>query len=148
MFWAETWKISEMLSENFQFLEVKFSIYLNKSVFVMNSTWSLSRGPGRPVRLSTVVRIRLETLNTSGYIGEQPRCPTVQLQNGYGPQLLSDGLTISTLSLWSGFFHLWNWTHQLFCVVLQIWVPAKNPLTEWQTVPVLMRRAVSSWPTL
>ena len=35
MFWAEIWKISEFLSENFQFLEVKFSIYLNRHVFVM-----------------------------------------------------------------------------------------------------------------
>ena len=28
-------KISQFLSENFQFLEVKFSIYLNRRVFVM-----------------------------------------------------------------------------------------------------------------
>ena len=37
MFRAEIWKISEFLSENFQFLEVKFSIYLNRRVFVMVS---------------------------------------------------------------------------------------------------------------
>ena len=38
MFWAEMWKkISEFLSENFQFLVVKFSIYLNMRVFVMGS---------------------------------------------------------------------------------------------------------------
>ena len=35
LFWAEIWKISEFLSENFQFLVVKFSIYLNRCVFVM-----------------------------------------------------------------------------------------------------------------
>ena len=35
MFWAEIWKISEFLSENFQFLEVKFFIYLYRRVFVM-----------------------------------------------------------------------------------------------------------------
>ena len=35
MFWAEIRKISEFLSENFQFLEVKFSLYLNRHVFVM-----------------------------------------------------------------------------------------------------------------
>ena len=38
IFWAEIWKISEFfffLSENFQFLEVKFSIYFNRHVFVM-----------------------------------------------------------------------------------------------------------------
>ena len=29
-------KISEFLSENFQFLEVNFSIYLNRRVFVMS----------------------------------------------------------------------------------------------------------------
>ena len=35
MFWAEMWKISVFLSENFRFLEVKFSIYLNMRVFVI-----------------------------------------------------------------------------------------------------------------
>ena len=36
MFWAQIWKILVFfLSENFQFLEVKFSIYLNRCVFVM-----------------------------------------------------------------------------------------------------------------
>ena len=36
MFWAEIWKISEFWSENFHFfLVVKFSIYLNRRVFVM-----------------------------------------------------------------------------------------------------------------
>ena len=33
--WAEGWKISEFLSENFPFLEVKSSVYLNRHVFVM-----------------------------------------------------------------------------------------------------------------
>ena len=42
MFWAEIWKISEfILSEYFQFLEVKFSIYLNRRVFVMWSSHSM-----------------------------------------------------------------------------------------------------------
>ena len=36
VFWAEIWKISEFfLSEKFWFLEVKFSLYLNRRVFVM-----------------------------------------------------------------------------------------------------------------
>ena len=35
MFWAEIWKISEFLSENFHFFVVKFSIYLNRPVFAM-----------------------------------------------------------------------------------------------------------------
>ena len=46
IFWAEIWKISEFLSENFQFLVVKFSVYLNRHVFVMVSdccrAWSQS----------------------------------------------------------------------------------------------------------
>ena len=44
MFWAEIWKISEFLSENYQFLVVKFSIYLNRGVFVMRSYvfWSVA----------------------------------------------------------------------------------------------------------
>ena len=33
--WAEISKLSEFLSANFQFLEVKFSIYLNRRDFVM-----------------------------------------------------------------------------------------------------------------
>ena len=37
MFWAETWKISEFLYENFHFLMVKFSVYLNRYVFVMTN---------------------------------------------------------------------------------------------------------------
>ena len=35
MFWKEIWKISEFLSENFQFLVMKFSIHLNRRVFIM-----------------------------------------------------------------------------------------------------------------
>ena len=35
MFWAVIWNISEILSENFQFWVMKFSIYLNRCVFVM-----------------------------------------------------------------------------------------------------------------
>ena len=35
MFWAKILKLSEFLSENFHFLVVKFSIYLNRHVVVM-----------------------------------------------------------------------------------------------------------------
>ena len=42
MFWAEIWKILEYLSENFQFLLMKFSIYLNRRAFVMAMSQSLS----------------------------------------------------------------------------------------------------------
>ena len=35
MFWAEIWKISDFLSENFHGLVVKFSVYLNRRVSVM-----------------------------------------------------------------------------------------------------------------
>ena len=43
MFWAEVWKISKFLSENFHFLMVKFSVYLNRRVFVMHSDLCLCR---------------------------------------------------------------------------------------------------------
>ena len=36
IFWAELWKISNILSENFHFLVVKISIYLNRLV---NGSW-------------------------------------------------------------------------------------------------------------
>ena len=53
MFWAEYEKISEFLSENFHFLVVKFSVYLNRRVFVMQcnkakgslAKWKQSRKP-------------------------------------------------------------------------------------------------------
>ena len=41
-------KISEFLSENFQFLMVKFSIYLNRHVFVMVPWNDLSRIQNKP----------------------------------------------------------------------------------------------------
>ena len=45
MFWAEIWKISEFLPENFHFLVVKFSIYLNRPVLVIGRwLWYLRRG--------------------------------------------------------------------------------------------------------
>ena len=37
MFWEEIWKISKFFIWNFHFLVVKFSIYLNRHVFVMDS---------------------------------------------------------------------------------------------------------------
>ena len=38
MFWADIWKTSEVLPENFQFFVVNFSIYLNRRVFVMDNS--------------------------------------------------------------------------------------------------------------
>ena len=35
MFWAEIWKYQNFLSENFHFLMVKFSVFLNRHVFIM-----------------------------------------------------------------------------------------------------------------
>ena len=43
MFWAEIWKISEFASENFHFLVVKFSVYLNRRVFVMIKSFKMSK---------------------------------------------------------------------------------------------------------
>ena len=41
VFWAEIWKMTiVILSVNFQFLEVKFSIYLNRRVFVVQNYWT------------------------------------------------------------------------------------------------------------
>ena len=45
MFWAEIWKISKFLSKKFLFLVVKFSIYLNRCVFVIERLPSVSRFP-------------------------------------------------------------------------------------------------------
>ena len=59
MFWVEIWKISDVfylfffffffffffLSENFMFLEVRFSIYLNRRVFVM-AGWAYLKNSG------------------------------------------------------------------------------------------------------
>ena len=42
LFWAEIWKISFFLSENFHFLVVKFSVCLNRGVFVMGCSCVVS----------------------------------------------------------------------------------------------------------
>ena len=47
MFWAEIWKISEFLSENFQFLVMKSSIYLNRRVFAMKMKFWVKEGSSR-----------------------------------------------------------------------------------------------------
>ena len=47
MFWAEIWKISEFLSENFHFFLVKYSVHLNSPVFVMNRAWQDRVGQDR-----------------------------------------------------------------------------------------------------
>ena len=44
MFWAEIWKYQSFLSENFQCLEIKFSTYLNRYVFVMDFAISAKEG--------------------------------------------------------------------------------------------------------
>ena len=44
MLWAEIWKILEFLFENFQFLVVKFSVYLNRHVFVIEAAHAGLRG--------------------------------------------------------------------------------------------------------
>ena len=43
MFWAEIWKISDFLSENFPFFGCKISIYLKRCVFVMSTLIVLYR---------------------------------------------------------------------------------------------------------
>ena len=41
IFWAEIWKISDFFFfENVHFLGVKFSVYLNRRVFVMQTSWT------------------------------------------------------------------------------------------------------------
>ena len=62
LFWAEIWKISEFLSENFQFLVVKFSVYLNRHAFVMAQCrfvldWLIKIFAGR-----TCLKVRFMTL--------------------------------------------------------------------------------------
>ena len=43
-------KYQSFLSENFQFLEVKFSIYLNRHVFVMSGAIDLVDSPDEQLR--------------------------------------------------------------------------------------------------
>ena len=86
MFWAETWKISEFLSESFHFLVVKFSVYLNRHVFVMLCTQlafyvnlhravigpsAILTGRWRPdIDLRRMLIGHLKTLCISGYPNE------------------------------------------------------------------------------
>ena len=50
MFWAEIWKYQSFLSEDCRFLEVNFSIYLNRRVFVMSP---VGRNPTQPLGQAT-----------------------------------------------------------------------------------------------
>ena len=59
MFWTEIWKNIRVFCLNFfQFLEVKFSIYLNRHVFVMLYPWlSKMRSLGTLIRMRNLVWI-------------------------------------------------------------------------------------------
>ena len=65
MFWAEIWNILFFLSENFQFSEVKFLIYLNRCVFLLKlNTEGLSSflGHTSKFRSITMKPLRLKSL--------------------------------------------------------------------------------------
>ena len=65
VFWSEVWKNQRFLSENSQFLEVKFSIYLNRRVFVMGSATCIylwlglpqSQASWSPIQVLTTVSV-------------------------------------------------------------------------------------------
>ena len=64
MFWAEIWKKMEFLCENFQFLEVKISIYLNRRVFVMIKKHNLPEAPKeREMTYNDKTHVTYETAN-------------------------------------------------------------------------------------
>ena len=56
-----------ILSENFQFLVVKFSIYLNRRVFVMNIRTDL--GSFNRVGLTLIVDTWLKAINNGDLVG-------------------------------------------------------------------------------
>ena len=63
MFWAEIWNISEFVTENFQFLVTKFSIYLNRRVFVWRQKTYLwpcapSEDSDQPAYLRSLISIK------------------------------------------------------------------------------------------
>ena len=60
MFWAEIWKYQNFLSENFHFLVVKFSAYLNRRVFVMIRLYVLLKtlDPWIPTKCHAKILIR------------------------------------------------------------------------------------------
>ena len=57
MFWAEIWKIYQFLSENFHFLVVKCSVYLNRLVFVMMKCYASN------TVLETLIKFRFHWLS-------------------------------------------------------------------------------------
>ena len=66
MFWAEIWKISIFffLSENFQFLVVKVSVYLNRHVFVMSCR--VCKATSKANIVTKIVKILLSTVTPTG----------------------------------------------------------------------------------
>ena len=85
MFWAEMWKLSEFSfwSENVQFLEVKFSIYLNRRVFVMRGTalersvkkqlWGL-----KPILLARNLTLNSDAASTYKHMSQRTTKPTIR----------------------------------------------------------------------
>ena len=63
MFWAEIWKISEFLSENFHFLMVKFSVYLNRRLVDQNRTVQVLNGTCIEAIFSNMGTNNLEVLS-------------------------------------------------------------------------------------
>ena len=71
MFWAEIWKRSVFLSESFQFLDVKFFIYLNRRVFVM--VWVST--PGKGLKSVAILYVLIRSLQMTWFLsGRSDSC--------------------------------------------------------------------------
>ena len=107
MFWAEIWKgISEFLSEKFHFVVVKFSVYLNRLVFVM-MTWETNS-------LSLSVKMDERSLSAWGNVVDSKMRHSVRKRTFYHvrPTKTQTNLRIgavrlqSSLSAWRNFSSL------------------------------------------
>ena len=70
MFWAEMWKYQNFLSENYHFLVVKFSVYWNRRVFVMEELKNVKKHFCFPCYLLKLGRHGPEMSWTNFFMGQ------------------------------------------------------------------------------
>ena len=67
-------KSQSFLSENFQFLEVKFSKYLNRHVFVMTVLHCIWASAKHVLRLPAHLRILIRVFAGTQWVAKDPKC--------------------------------------------------------------------------
>ena len=147
MFWTRYENYRNFLSENFQILQVKFSIYLNMRVFVMNKFWlkqNVISGAMLYLCICDLIGGRLglnkrkdyaRPLSLSLSVASLARVCAVQMhvcQKAGTVNIVPVSLVIFTCGFRSGFFYLLIRLRPLLQIGISAW--QNKTTTEWQIV--------------